>query len=606
MTQTYAYPKKEKILLWILFLSVWAYLWLKAILAPMAHDEAATFFYYVQNHSFLPFFTQADANNHVLNSALTTLFYLLFGSSPVVLRLASLLSFVPYFYFTVRLSSKLSNSIIRWMFVVAFTTAAGMIEFFALCRGYGMSMALLLGAVYYLMQALQTDRTQHYALCLLFALLALTANFTLLISFLMIFGWLFVKHLSRLRRGARQNAALTALYVVLVFVPLVAVLKYLFMLQNTGALYYGSLLGFWKLSVHSIAFMFTGFSGDTVPRVVLLLFALMAVICVYIVFKQKIIPLLFHSHVVFFVMLCANIAAIVFMGKVMKINYPEDRTGLYLFPLFVGSLCFLADQAMVLSGKKYLWLPLMLPLVFFPINLIYSANFSGCNIYPYDRFPQRFFDRVAATQKPGDYPATVGGNSVKLFCWTYDNYRANGSQAPVHYWNYPSTDEDFQIVGDTDIHNWPKYYKRIDTDPFTGLMLLQRKTPWQKLLLKTVAVAAPENAGDEFFTLGQFNADSLHGKTLFFGYKLSIASAAVPFDARIVIDVSDSSHNNLSYQYLCLNWIRLRYNATGAILLNGMLVHQLPPQASTIKTYLWNLRKKPYKLKGEFSVYEMK
>ena len=77
-------------------------------------------------------------------------------------------------------------------------------------------------------------------------------------------------------------------------------------------------------------------------------------------------------------------------------------------------------------------------------------------------------------------------------------------------------------------------------------------------------------------------------------------------DARIVIDVSDSSHNNLSYQYLCLNWIRLRYNATGAILLNGMLVHQLPPQAATIKTYLWNLRKKPYKLKGEFSVYEMK
>ena len=70
---------KEPVLFVLLSALNWAYLILRAVYVPMAHDEIATFHYYVQTADFMPFIAHWDMNNHFVNSALTTLFYSAFG-----------------------------------------------------------------------------------------------------------------------------------------------------------------------------------------------------------------------------------------------------------------------------------------------------------------------------------------------------------------------------------------------------------------------------------------------------------------------------------------------------------------------------------------------
>jgi len=109
----------------------------------MAHDEIATFHYYVQTARFIPFFSHEDMNNHVINSALSSLFTYIFGLSPLVLRLANLLFFPLFCFFIWKLAIQFKTKLIRWWFIISLFLVQGFIEFFSLSRGYGMSMALL-------------------------------------------------------------------------------------------------------------------------------------------------------------------------------------------------------------------------------------------------------------------------------------------------------------------------------------------------------------------------------------------------------------------------------------------------------------------------------
>ncbi|HNS46120.1 MAG TPA: hypothetical protein PKH94_02665, partial [Bacteroidales bacterium] len=65
------HAKWEKILFVAFGLLLWIYVWLRAIQVPLIYDEIATFFHYIHSSSFLPFRSHLDANNHLLNSALT-------------------------------------------------------------------------------------------------------------------------------------------------------------------------------------------------------------------------------------------------------------------------------------------------------------------------------------------------------------------------------------------------------------------------------------------------------------------------------------------------------------------------------------------------------
>ena len=79
---------------WILSFLVFVVICLRAYMIPFSHDEAATFFFYVQSDNYLPYYAHVYTNNHVLNSALANLCYHIAGSHRFVLRIPNILAFV--------------------------------------------------------------------------------------------------------------------------------------------------------------------------------------------------------------------------------------------------------------------------------------------------------------------------------------------------------------------------------------------------------------------------------------------------------------------------------------------------------------------------------
>ena len=108
----------ERLVFILLFIFLLVYLILRATLIPMVHDETMTFFHYVHSQRFIPYFSDWDANNHILNSFLSCISDLIFGSTPLALRLPNVLSFIVFTYFIVLISDELKNKLLRNVFVL--------------------------------------------------------------------------------------------------------------------------------------------------------------------------------------------------------------------------------------------------------------------------------------------------------------------------------------------------------------------------------------------------------------------------------------------------------------------------------------------------------
>ncbi len=163
------------------------YILLRAWLLPMTVDESATVINHVSRlvADTLFFKTEANPNNHILNTiAIKTLAGLL-GWHPLVVRLPVLIGAALYLWAGIHLSRKISEQ--QWVRVFAiFMLLLGnpyLLEFFALARGYGLAAGLMLMALWQSWRFLEENQKKHLRNAVLLAALAVYANFTLLVFF---------------------------------------------------------------------------------------------------------------------------------------------------------------------------------------------------------------------------------------------------------------------------------------------------------------------------------------------------------------------------------------------------------------------------------------
>ena len=125
------------------------YLILRAIYVPLFNDEIITFNHFIHTGFISPYNEYKAANNHILNSFLSHYSYLLFGSSPLSLRLASVLSFIPFAIYVYKIGGFIKNKIPKWGFYIALLIPVNFIAFFSLSRGYGLSYAFIMANIFY-------------------------------------------------------------------------------------------------------------------------------------------------------------------------------------------------------------------------------------------------------------------------------------------------------------------------------------------------------------------------------------------------------------------------------------------------------------------------
>ena len=595
--QGYVSAKKwEFILLFLLFSFIFIYLLLRSIYVPLVHDEAGNFFLYTHNGKVFPPEAHWDANNHILNSFLSRISYLIFGSSRLALRLPSLLFFPVFFYFTYKISNELKMPFLKWGFILSLCLSHNFIEFFALDRGYGMSMALLMASIYFLMRILKNDRLSDYIALMISLALAIFSNLTLIISSAIMLSILLLNLFFKFRSYKRKKLIWTIIIIVIGgFTPIIAATKLLLILKEKGLLYYGNLDGFWDLTVSSLSKFISSSESSIYPVMILIYSIILLLLIVKKALSIKNIMDLIRAPFIFPLLLIANFLAVIFLAKVFSINYPEDRTGLYFIPYFIASLFFMIDQ-LDPELKKNLRFLLLVPMLFFPIHFLYSMNISHSSLWITEHIPDSFFEKVRDDSIKENKQFTIGGYAMRTLCWSYRNFREGGDLNHIQSSHYPEYLSDFQIVNDKYLNTFLPLYNREDYDPISGLSLLKRKESVKSNLVYHFEKSSEGERSKEFFDLYRGDIDSLKGESLLINLKMNILSDQKPLKAWLVVEVDKENNKKVSYEFIALDWKKTSWEGSSINLNSSLFVFDLPLDSKIIKIYFWNPYKAVYTL----------
>jgi len=563
------------------------YLVFRAILVPMAHDEIATFYYFVQSGKVSPFLCNIDTNNHFLNSLLTWIFYQFFGPSPLALRLANLLFIPVFFYFLSKIAQHLNSRIFRFAFFLTFAFTLHFIEFLALSRGYGMSIAMLFGSLFYLLESISVPKRRYYFYSLICIFIACLANLALINTYALILVFITITLI--INNFKKIKSVLPLIFLAGILPISIVVIQILYIKVHAG-LIAGSPDNFWATTISTLfAYLFE--TSDVHANIyAALLFSLIGITGILVCYKLKKIRLILTSKPFIFVYLFAgNIAIILMLGIFFHVNYPDDRIGLYLYPLAVGSLFFLLDH--LLTSNKWAFAAAV-PFLIVPIHFFIYMNTTYSIWYKYDVIPQRFYKEVMQNHKAGTAPPTLAGHGMRILCWSYLDYLHGGVASPVFFTHFPDYLADFQIVNLKMISGWQQYYDTIDYDPVSErhLLKIRMKHPSNTLISSRIEAIRKNNS--EFIPIAEGLADTLRNKSLRVRLCFGLYSANKPFNSRIVFDVWDKNHKSLRYEYIQLNWLRNFWDGTAGNFNNCMLVYQVPPKASEYKIYIWNIDQK--------------
>lgn len=173
-------------------LSLGVFVVVRAIRVPLTFDEAGTYQRYLAA-DFVSIFDFELATNHFLNTVLAKACYLAFGDTEVALRAPNLVGYAMYAGFSVLLLRALTRRVIMFAGFLLLNLNPYLLDFFGLCRGYGLSLGFLMGALFFFFRFLGRLSSgqaacRQLSLSLGFACAAVLANLTILNVFIAIAG----------------------------------------------------------------------------------------------------------------------------------------------------------------------------------------------------------------------------------------------------------------------------------------------------------------------------------------------------------------------------------------------------------------------------------
>ena len=176
--------KVNPIVFIILFASTFSYILFKVINVPITHDEVLTILTFTKLDVWeIMWSPETFPSNHVLNTLLTKISIFFFGKEQWAVRLPNLASFILYSIAVYRILNGVltKQSIFFIPAALLFVSSPYVLDFFGLCRGYGISLALCTFSMSYLLSAFRTMNRKHIWVSLITAILASYASFTLLV-----------------------------------------------------------------------------------------------------------------------------------------------------------------------------------------------------------------------------------------------------------------------------------------------------------------------------------------------------------------------------------------------------------------------------------------
>lgn len=363
MVNRFVYKPNNQDIYFFLGLLFTIYLTIRAIVIPITIDEAGTYYNYMPRSvtDILLFNGDPSPNNHILNTLSMKLFTALFGTTTFVVRLPNVLGFILFYTAAVRLFTLMFKN--RTLVVAALLVLLCnpyLLDFFAVARGYGLSIAFMFWSLYQFFQYYNTKKNQFAVTTLIAAALAVLANFTLLHFYILIFFVIVViafdinlnkwKHLI-------IYLSITLILAAICYTPLTKMMQ-------TNQLVYWDTAGFYTSTLVPLVeqmrygeLYFGCKQAQPFANLILLIFGLMIFVAVFYFFKKpngKQLP--FGSWIL--ILLSGNIGFILIQFYLWHVPFLNGRGALFLYPIFVLALLALLQELMTNSFKfpKYILL----------------------------------------------------------------------------------------------------------------------------------------------------------------------------------------------------------------------------------------------------------
>jgi len=483
---------KNKWFIWPLFLFLFGYIILRAWFVQPILDELGTLYWYIQTGQVIGGSAVMDTNNHFLNTFVAKWMYGLFGDHFFGFRLLAMASFPIYFFSTKTFIQRSIDKNFAWIIFIAINTVPWITDYFSLCRGYGPSLAFFLAAFCLFQTWIRKQNWKLFGCFIALLIITLFSNLSLLVPTFILFSYsIFLFVINR----KKIEGKLPSLLFILAFMAfLVPVYIYLNKLKKAGALWWGSRDGLWEVTGKSLARNTLFTEHEIWKYIFIALFVLLSVLLILALLKHKLTDLIQKELFWVTAIFAGSLLSAILMAVFLQVNYPMDRVGMYLVPLFILVIGLLFSQ------NRYLrWL--LLALIWFPVSFVWKLNLMTSVFSPEDRIHTEFYTSIKEIIKDDKF---CSSDYVMHVIYAYSS-RKDKVQHLLSEFNGDTTalgEYHLSWLGGAPSTN----YEPVLKDRITATTLFKRKTPFNRVFIKDTLISYI-NSRDFSITLCELNLD---------------------------------------------------------------------------------------------------
>jgi hypothetical protein len=376
-----------------------------------------------------------DSNRHFFNSLLMNFFSKNFGETEFYLRMGSTLSFIIYFFSSLKISNYFKPNF-KIHVLIALTLSPFLLDFFSLARGYGLSIATLLLSLSFLYDTIKSSTFLSLFLTLLFGSISVISNLTFINYFLPLIATLTLAIISNTLSLKHKVIKISFIFLLFsMFMTLITPI--LFELKKTENLYFGGRENFLSDTIFSLgkSFSYHQKYGFLLQFIFIILFLLSIGISIWKVYKAFIEKKL-NSDLFLSVLFILSILSPVTQHLIFDTHFVVERTALFYFPILI---LIILDALSKSENLKIKPLKYILSILFI-LHFINSMNITHTYSWRYDSGTKQVLSDLKVITK--DQQILLGVDHFRTSSMNFykNKLRYNDlwvSNVTLGTWNYP-------------------------------------------------------------------------------------------------------------------------------------------------------------------------
>ncbi|MCH2232960.1 MAG: hypothetical protein MK078_01820 [Crocinitomicaceae bacterium] len=561
------------ILLWAFGGLVYLYILIRCFTLEPFIDEIWNFHLYVKTGDYNPFTAHLDANNHFISTFLNRLSFLIFGDNFIAMRLVESAFFILFFNYLMKIRSIMKNKKLGAFLVLTLCSIFFINSFFSLARGYGISLALLTGAIFHLIEYANHFKLKDILFISVFGSLAIWSN----LAFIPIIGLVFLLGILI----SIQNKDFKSIFLLILIggIPYFAGAIHALELKAAGELYIGGKTGFYSDVILNLPNELLGFEGVWM----FLVWGFLTGIFIFLNLKK--ISWNKNSGIILILFISTLFSAIL-MHVFMGINYPQNRVAIHFILLGVLSFYFLLDM-----GEKF-WIVGVYPFTIFLLHSLTHFNFSYSAPWQQNVLMRNDITIIENEQRNQEELFTLSSPfSFKSYVhyFNYDNpFRMN-----VPQWkDFPSETADYLITTYNQAGVNQGLYDTVYTNPISGVTIFERS---EKVLWKPLAniQVPPISSRDSLISILKLDLqpESNMMKVSYTGNLQTNDEAAIGF---LVINISNEAEV-FGEEFIMLDRYFNNFSAYRQLEI-AHYFNKLPKETIDVEVYLLNISRSEWNL----------